>query len=249
MDRGFSIKKYAYRTDKGPVLDVNEDDVEVDLKNEIFIVLDGFGGSNAGVKAVNTIKETIFQFYTKVVDDPDSTLPFFYNPQFLIEGNALVNAFHKAHEAVANQNKEKSLSEMGGASVIAAVLSGRILTIVSIGNCSGVLIRNNNIQLISYPESYDSFNGEISSGFLTNFTLNGLGLFKFPSLSVKELFLEEADNVIFLSDGAYNRLSLSEMRNIFCYPKLNDKEKINRVFSLVNGRGNQDNQTCMILEF
>ena len=138
---------------------------------------------------------------------------------------------------------------MGGASVIAAVLSGRILTIVSIGNCSGVLIRNNNIQLISYPESYDSFNGEISSRFLTNFTLNGLGLFKFPSLSVKELFLEEADNVIFLSDGAYNRLSLSEMRNIFCYPKLNDKEKINRVFSLVNGRGNQDNQTCMILEF
>ena len=249
MERSFSLKRYAYKTDKGPLLEVNEDDVEVDLKNEIFMILDGFGGSDAGVKAVNTIKETISQFYTKVVEDPDSTLPFFYNPQFLIEGNALVNAFHKAHEAVANQNKGKNLSQMGGASVSAGVLSGRVLTIVSIGNCSVAVIRNNNIQLINYPESYGSFNGEVNSKFLTNFTLNALGLFKFPSLSVKEFFIENDDKIIFLSDGAYNRLSLSEIKNIFFYPKLSDKEKINRVFNLVNGRGNQDNQTCMVLDF
>ena len=30
-----------------------------DLKNEIFMVLDGFGGSDAGVKAVNAIKDTM----------------------------------------------------------------------------------------------------------------------------------------------------------------------------------------------
>ena len=249
MVNSFSIKKYAYISDKGPVLEVNEDDIEIDLKNEIFMVLDGFGGSEAGVKAVKTIKETISQFYTKVVEDPDSTLPFFYNPQYLIEGNALVNAFHKAHEAVINQNKGRSLSQMGGASVSAGVLSGRVLTIVSIGNCSVVVIRNNNIQFVSHPESYDFFNGEITNKFLANFTLNGLGLFKLPSLSVKEFFIEEDDKIIFLSDGAYNRLSLSEMKNIFCYSKLNEKEKINRVFSIVNGRGNQDNQTCMLLEF
>ena len=108
----------------------------------------------------------------------------------MIEGNALVNAFHKAHEAVANQNKGKNLSQMGGASVSAGVLSGRVLTIVSIGNCSVAVIRNNNIQLINYPESYGSFNGEVNSKFLTNFTLNALGLFKFPSLSVKNFLLK-----------------------------------------------------------
>ena len=30
---------------------------------------------------------------------------------------------------------------------------------------------------------------------------------------------------------------------------LKNKEKILRIFDLVNGRGNQDNQTCLILEF
>ena len=249
MDRAFSLKRYAYLCDKGPVLEVNEDDIEVDLKNEIFMVLDGFGGSDAGVKAVRNIKETISQFYTKVVEDPDSTLPFFYNPQYLIEGNALVNAFHKAHEAILNQNKGKSLSEMGGASVSAGVVSGRVLTIVSIGNCSVIAIRNNNTQFITSPESYDFFNGDISEKFLTNFPLNGLGLFKSASLVVKEFFIEGGDKILFLSDGAYNRLSLSEMKNIFCYSKGKDKEKINRVFKLVNGRGNQDNQTCLVLEF
>ena len=249
MEKNFSIKRYAYKTDKGQVLEDNEDDAEVDLKNEIFIILDGFGGSDVGVNTVKTIKETITQFYTKVVDDPDSTLPFYYNPQYLVEGNALINAFHKAHEVVINQNKGKDLSQMGGASVSAGVLSGKVLTVVSIGNCSVVGIRNNNIQFIDYPESYDSFNGEVSNKFLTNFTLNGLGLFKFPSLSVREFFIEDGDKIIFLSDGAYNRLSLSEIKNIFCFSKLNDKEKINRIFHLVNGRGNQDNQTCMLLEF
>lgn len=249
MGNSLSIKRYAYRSDKGPILEVNEDDVEVDLKNEIFMVLDGFGGSDAGVKAVKTIKDTITQFYTKVVEDPDSTLPFFFNPQYLIEGNSLVNSFHKAHEAMINQNKGKSLSQMGGASVCAGVLSGRIFTIVSVGNCSVVVIRNNIIQFINYPESYDFFNGDVRNKFLTNFTLNGIGLFKSPSFSVKEFFLEEHDKVIFLSDGAYNRLSLSEMKNVFCYSNLNVKEKINRVFNLANGRGNQDNQTCMVLEF
>ena len=47
MERSFSLKRYAYKTDKGPLLEVNEDDVEVDLKNEIFMILDGFGGSDA----------------------------------------------------------------------------------------------------------------------------------------------------------------------------------------------------------
>jgi len=249
MEKSFSLKRYAYICDKGPVLEVNEDEVEIDLKNEIFMVLDGFGGSNAGIKAVRLVKETISQFYTKVVEDPDSTLPFFYNPQYLIEGNALVNAFQKAHEVILNENRGKNLSEMGGASVSAGVLSGRVLTLVSIGNCSVLVIRNNNIQFINVPESYDSFSGEMRNKFLTNFPLNGLGLFKTATLTVKEFFIENDDKVIFLSDGAYNRLSLSEMKNIFCYSNLQEKEKINRAFSLVNGRGNQDNQTCMILEF
>ena len=94
---------------------------------------------------------------------------------------------------------------MGGASVSAGVLRGKILTTVSIGNCSVFAIRNNNVQLINSPENYDSFNGEMRNNFLKNFPLNGLGLFKNIFLTVREFFIEKDDKIIFFSDGAYNR--------------------------------------------
>ena len=46
------LKSYSARTDSGPFLQVNEDDHDVDLINNLFLIFDGFGGSNVGDKAV-----------------------------------------------------------------------------------------------------------------------------------------------------------------------------------------------------
>ena len=72
MENTLGIKKYSYICDKGPFLDINEDDIEIDLKNELFIVIDGFGGSNIGSETSKKIKETITHSYSRITGDPES---------------------------------------------------------------------------------------------------------------------------------------------------------------------------------
>ena len=249
MENPLTIKRYSFICDKGPFLDINEDDIEIDLKNELFIVIDGFGGSSIGSETSKKIKEIITHSYSRITGDPDSTMPFFYNSKFLIEGNALINALLKAQSQTFEDNKKKNLSSRGAASIVAGALAEDIMTFVSVGNCCSMLLRNSNIQFISSPDSYEFVSGNGNQQFFTNFPLNGVGLFEILSFDIKESKIIKGDTIVMLSDGAYNRLNLSELKNIFNSNNLKNKEKIQRVFDLVNGRGNQDNQTCLILEF
>jgi len=61
------LKSYAAKSHQGPYLQVNEDGVEVDLMQKIYMVFDGFGGSNVGDKTVEFLKENIKKFYEKLV--------------------------------------------------------------------------------------------------------------------------------------------------------------------------------------
>ena len=44
-------------SDKGPVLNVNEDDCVTDIKNSLFGVIDGHGGSGIGDKGFRAYQE------------------------------------------------------------------------------------------------------------------------------------------------------------------------------------------------
>lgn len=42
------LKSYAAKTHQGPYLEINEDGYEFDFENELYMILDGFGGSGIG---------------------------------------------------------------------------------------------------------------------------------------------------------------------------------------------------------
>ena len=44
------LKEYVALSSQGPFLQINEDMVDVDLSNNLFMLLDGFGGSGVGDK-------------------------------------------------------------------------------------------------------------------------------------------------------------------------------------------------------
>jgi serine/threonine protein phosphatase PrpC len=249
MENPLNLKKYSFVCEKGPFLDLNEDDIDIDLKNDLFMVIDGFGGGNIGQETSRKIKEIVSQYYSKITGDSDATMPFFFHSKYLLEGNALINGLLKAQKIIYNENKSKDLSSRGGASIVSAVLSDNIMTFVSVGNCCSILIRDRGIQFISSPDSYEVVLSNGHQKFFANFPLNGLGLFDVLSFDIKELKLFQGDVVLMLTDGAYNRLKLSELNNIFSFYNLNNKQKIKRIFDLVNGRGNHDNQSCLVLEF
>ncbi len=112
------MKEFVYKTDPGTYLNINEDDVLIDLPKNIFGILDGFGGSNIGDLITTEIKEFINNHYGKFTDDPDSTLPFYFNPKFSLEVNALANALVGVNKKIYSDNITKQLFFRGGAAFL-----------------------------------------------------------------------------------------------------------------------------------
>lgn len=243
------LKSYGMQTHQGPHLNLNEDLVEADLVNNLFMVVDGFGGSNIGDRVAMMVRDSLKRSYTKIAVDPEATLPFFYSHKYLIEGNALINAFHTAHQNVNRDNEEKSMDNRGGASVIAAALAENILTLVSTGNCVAYLYRKGHLSVEVLPDSLASLSRDTFQSHLHSVPMSGIGLFEDLHYSVRELKVTEGDLVVLLTDGAYSRLSADEIKYTLEKNLESEMEAIKELFRLSNDRGNLDNQSAMILQF
>lgn len=243
------LKSYAAKTDQGPYLQVNEDGYDVDLVNDLFMVLDGFGGAGVGDKAVNDLKENLKTFYTKIGSDPDSTLPFFFSSKYLLEGNALVNAIEYSHQSLVKENEKYNLNERGGASAIMACLAENIMTIASVGNCVAYIDRRGYFEKILQEDSLRMVGGVDFDSPHTSCPLSGFGLFKEVHYKIAEIRIQEGDSVIFLTDGAYQKLKPKDIKHHLENADINLSEKIDNLFSLANEKGNLDNQTAILLKF
>ena len=142
------VKAYAAQSHQGPYLEVNEDGHEADVINGLYMVLDGYGGSGIGDKAVDLVRKKVKHFFTRINEDSNATLPFYYSKKYLLEGNALINAVHFAHRNLMDENEKLDLSSRGGASGVLTSLSDNIVTIVSTGNCRAYLYRKGRIENI-----------------------------------------------------------------------------------------------------
>lgn len=243
------LKSYGLLSHQGPHLNLNEDLADVDLVNNLFMVVDGFGGSNIGDRAAGIIRDSLKRSYTKIASDPDSTLPFFYSHKFLIEGNALINALHVAHQNVSRENENKNMSNKGGGSVIGAALAENVLTLVSTGNCTAYLYRKGNLSHEVLPDSLRSLSRDRFSSYLHTAPMSGVGLFEDLHYQVRELKISAGDLVLLFTDGIYARLEESEIKYTVEKNLNNEMEIIKDLISFANERGNLDNQTALLLQF
>ncbi|MBY0414903.1 MAG: SpoIIE family protein phosphatase [Bdellovibrionales bacterium] len=242
------LKSYGMQTHQGPHLNLNEDVVEADLINNLFMLIDGFGGSNVGDRAAMLIRDQLKRSFTKIAIDPEATFPFFYSHRYLIEGNALINAFHNAHKAMNRDNEEKTMDNRGGASVIAASIAENILTLVSTGNCVAYLYRKGQLSLEVLPDSLASLSRDSLDSRLQSIPMSGIGLFEDLHYTVRELRVSEGDLIVLLSDGVYSRLVNDEIKNTIERGE-SELEIIKELFRLSNDRGNLDNQSGIVLQF
>lgn len=243
------LKSFSANSDQGPYLQINEDTYDFDIDNNLYMILDGFGGVGVGDVAINGLKENIKKFYTQVSEDPDATLPFFYSPKYLLEGNALINSLLFSHNLLVKDNMKKEISQRAGASGIIMSKAESIMTLASIGNCSSYIYRKGILKKIFIEDSFKFLSNDNYESHLKTMPLSGFGLFPDLYYQVKEVRLFEGDLIVLMSDGVYARLEEDEIKDVISNPKLEPKKKISELFSMANGRGNIDNQTAMILEF
>lgn len=244
-----NLKTFTAESSPGPFLQVNEDAYDFDLINEVFLLLDGFGGSGIGDVCVTNLKQNIKSFYTKFCADPDATMPFFYSPKYLLEGNAIVNSLLHAHDQLYKDNLKKEFSTRAGASGIFMAKSESVLSIVSVGNCACYLYRKGKLEKVFIEDSFQFLTNNSYQNHLKTTPLSGFGLFPELDYQVREIRLFSGDKIVALSDGVYSRLSDDELKDVITNPEIDGKAKIERMFSMSNQKGNLDNQSCMILEF
>lgn len=243
------LKSYTAKTDQGPYLQINEDDVDVDLRNKLYQIFDGFGGSGVGDKAVQEIKSTVKKFYTRLGGDPDSTLPFYYSPKYLLEGNALINSMHYAHSLIKKENQKKEMNQRAGASGVCISQAANVLTFASTGNISGFIYRKGHLDKLVSPDSLMGLARDDYNPYFYSSPMSGFGLFDDLHLHIQEFRVSEDDLIILLTDGVYSRIDLDEMKYILDKKEQMSADKVNELFELANSRGNMDNQSALFLQF
>lgn len=243
------LKAYAAQTHQGPYLQVNEDGYDFDFENELFMVLDGFGGSGVGDRAVDKLKQEIKTFYTQISDDPNATMPLYYNPRNLLEGNAILNSLMNAHQNLLKSNQEKPINQRAGASAIVAVKADSMLILVGIGNCCGFHFRQGKLTKIISDDTFQYLSKEQFDAKFRTSPMNAIGMYPELGHQMREVRLAEGDKIILMSDGVYAELTEDELLYTLNKSSPDANERINNLLKLSNSRGNTDNQTAMILEF
>ena len=209
-----NLKSFSAESSPGPFLQTNEDAYDFDLPNELFMVLDGFGGAGIGDIAVGKLKENVKKFYTKFAADPDSTMPFYFSPKYLLEGNALINSLLFAHNELFKENIKKEYAKRAGASGVFVAKSESIASVVSVGSCATFLYRQGKMERVLIEDSFHFLSGSSSASHLKTMPLSGFGLFPDLYYQVKEIRLQEGDKLVVMSDGVFGRLGPDEIKDV-----------------------------------
>ncbi len=243
------LKAYAAQTHQGPYLQVNEDGYDFDFENELFMIFDGFGGSGLGDRTVEKLKQEIKTFYTQISDDPNATMPLYYNPRNLLEGNAILNSMMSAHQNLLKTNLEKPVNQRAGASAIVAVKADSLLVLVGVGNCSAYHFRQGKLSKIIVEDTFQNLSkDQFESRFRTS-PMNALGMYPEMGHQLREVRLAEGDKIVLLTDGIYAQVNEDELLYTLNKASPDANERVNSLLKLSNSRGNTDNQTAVILEF
>lgn len=243
------LKAYAAQTHQGPYLQVNEDAYDFDFDNDLFMIFDGFGGSGLGDRAVDRLKQEIKTFYTQISDDPNATMPLYYNPRNLLEGNAILNSMMNAHQNLLKSNLDKPVNQRAGASAIVAVRAESLLVVVGVGNCCAYHFRQGKLSKIIVEDTFQNLSkDQFESRFRTS-PMNALGMYPEMGHQLREVRLAEGDKIVLMTDGVYAQVNEDELLYTLNKSSPDANERVNSLLKLSNSRGNTDNQTAVILEF
>ncbi len=243
------LKAYAAQTHQGPYLQVNEDGYEFDFENDLYMIFDGFGGSGVGDRATEKLKQEIKLFYTQLSHDPNATMPLYYNPRNLLEGNAILNSMMNAHQNLLKSNLEKPVNQRAGASAIVVAKAESLLILVGVGNCCAYHFRQGKLIKVLTEDSFQTLSKDQFESRFRTAPMNAIGMYPEMGYQLREIRLSEGDKIILLTDGVYPQLTDDELLYALNKSSPDATERINDLLKLSNSRGNSDNQTAVILEF
>ncbi len=230
-----------------------EDHALIAREKGVFTVADGFGGPVPGAAAARTACEAVNKFLFREAGDDDATLPFVLRSYFSLAGNVLFNALIHANREVLKLNREKSVHERGGASVLAGFMDGNLLALANVGGCSAWLMRAGIERELATPRTYsrlcDPF--EIEEHREWQVPLMALGLARDLEPEIFECKVQKGDWLFLHTDGIHPlvREKVLKLQARRQPAGLTADQLTHEVVAVLNGVQYQDNATAALVIF
>jgi serine/threonine protein phosphatase PrpC len=245
------------RTDVGRRRKVNEDSFLVAPDTHLFAVCDGMGGHNAGEVASRIAVETLADFVERSGVEKEITWPWGLEPELSLEANRLKTAVRLANSQVF-QTADSREELMGmGTTVVAALVSGPVMTVCSAGDSRCYLVRDRELQQLTQDDSWVSAalgegilnSDDVERHPLRNVITKAVGARDSIELEVLEQTLQPGDLVLLCSDGLHGMLSDDEIARLILSGPDSLEEVSRSLVDAANEAGGRDNVTVVLLQY
>jgi len=243
------------RTDVGRRRKINEDNFLVSPDSSLYAVCDGMGGHNAGEVASKMAIETIAAFIERSGVEKEITWPWGLDANLSFDGNRLKTAVRLANARVfqAADNREE-LTGMG-TTVVASIVTGKLLTIASAGDSRCYLVRAGELKQLTRDDSWVSAalgegilnSDDVEHHPLRNVITKAVGARDTIDLDVVEHQLEPGDLILLCSDGLHGMINDQEISRILGTGDATLEDASARLIEAANEAGGRDNVTVVLL--
>jgi len=242
-------------SDVGRTRNNNEDRHCADPDLGLFVVCDGMGGGNAGEVASALAVETIHRHFAETRHDPE--FPTAGGPESGASPTTqrLARAIMRANEVIYESGRAREQWSGMGTTVVAAALTGRMLSYAHVGDSRLYLVRHETIQPLTMDHSWVA--EQVRLGFLTeeeaersprrNIVTRALGAKATIDVAVGELPLFTDDLLLLCSDGLTKELRPATILETLL--AVEDAQTLaRRLITLANEAGGGDNTTVIVLD-
>jgi PPM family protein phosphatase len=245
-------------TDVGRRRKLNEDNFLVVEQCGLYAVCDGMGGHNAGEVASKMAIETVAAFIQKSDGDAkDITWPYGLETELSFEGNRLKTAIRLANKRVfkAADNREDYTGM--GTTLVAALVSGKVVTIGSAGDSRCYLIRNGELKQLTRDDSWVSAawaegilsHDEIDRHPLRNVITKAVGAKEEIDLDTTEHHIVKGDVLMLCSDGLHAMLNDEKILHTVTPFPATLQEAAQKLIDAANEAGGKDNVSVVLLRY
>lgn len=252
----------AGRTDIGRKRSHNEDFVLLDGEQQLYLVLDGVGGREAGDLASRTAARSMADFFANSNDEggwPDEyrtlfdlTLP----PPARRLCAATRKANHDVHALAATQISQPKNRKMSS-TVVAAYLpaSEQRMHLVHVGDSRGYRLRAGELTCLTRDHTLRNaaklrdpdISEERLSSLPANMITRALGVRDTVELSVQSLDVEQGDRFLLCSDGLNAMLSDRQIAEALLLCD-DPNEACELLIELANEAGGRDNISAVLID-
>jgi protein phosphatase len=242
----------AGRTDTGP-RSMNQDYLGWWPELGLYVVADGMGGHNGGEVASHLAVETIYEFISESSKTSDLTWPFGMDLAQSIEANRLTTAIRLANRRIFLEGSQKSELSGMGTTVVAALVNGDRVSLVSVGDSRIYRWRAGALEQLTDDDTWlasvlgqKEAEAADSTHPLRHVLTSVVGTRDDVKPTAREEQLKPGDTFVMCTDGVHGRLDQTALSRVLAKTTGAD-DCADGIVNEAILRGTSDNATALVI--